>query len=168
MIAFKATSGSRILPLGLALDGPFGDGKRELDLVGSEPQRLLAASAAVPSTGRSRSCDRSAGGLRRPGSPGEPRRTRNPERRLSWPRTTSLEQTISIPAFSPINRGSLWVPPQPGNSPSPTSGRPICVCGAVETRRSSMVSASSVPPPMQAPSIRATIGNGRWLIRVKS
>jgi hypothetical protein len=70
---------------------------------------------------------------------------------------TGSPLTIMLSAVSnPTTRGSRWVPPAPGSSPSFTSGSPIFAPG-VATRKW-QPSASSSPPPSAMPWIAATTG----------
>ncbi|BAK12063.1 hypothetical protein PAJ_1983 [Pantoea ananatis AJ13355] len=76
-----------------------------------------------------------------------------------------LPVRISGKAFcTPIKRGRRCVPPDPGSSPNCTSGRPIRVLSSSEQMRALQASASSSPPPRQAPWIAATTGNGNAAI----
>ena len=64
--------------------------------------------------------------------------------------------TSSIAFDRPMIRGARTVPPQPGNRPSFTSGKPYAVLSlSVNMRRSHQI-ASSAPPPTHMPSIAAT------------
>ena len=58
----------------------------------------------------------------------------------------------------PTKRGSLTVPPIPGNKPSLTSGKAIIVEEWFVAIRPAHDKESSVPPPIQNPCIAATIG----------
>ena len=101
-----------VLPLGLALDGPLGDGERKVQLVRVQPDRLLRrlppflpfpallqvfdqpAPFLDQAFGRNRVKDEAQrDGLLRP--------------------MTSPEQIISMPALMPIKRGNRCVPPSP-------------------------------------------------------
>ena len=85
------------------------------------------------------------------------RRSRRP--RPSRRRAARREQIISIGVMHADQRGSRCVPPQPGTMPILTSGRRDLGVRRVRTRcRSSIARTSSVPPPMQLPSISATVG----------
>ncbi len=76
-------------------------------------------------------------------------------------RTLPARMTSRAPA-RPIIRGRRVVPPHAGRIPSLISGRPICVFGESDARRQSIERTVSQPPPRQAPSIAATVGNGRF------
>ena len=74
-------------------------------------------------------------------------------------------RTITFAAASgPTSRGSSCVPPQPGMIESATSGKPTWRTFAAIVRASQW-SASSRPPPRQAPLIAATVGNGSARMR---
>ncbi|MQM39778.1 hypothetical protein KBTX_03810 [wastewater metagenome] len=102
------------------------------------------------------------------GTASSTRPLRAAERALTW-RPVSI---MSSASGSPTSRGSRWVPPPPGNSPSWTSGRPSRVWPASVQMRASQAMASSSPPPRQTPSIAATTGtrspasrsNTRWAV----
>ena len=64
---------------------------------------------------------------------------------------------------SPTSRGSRWVPPAPGMTPSWTSGRPSRVSWSSLATRQWQASAHSSPPPRQAPWMAATTGFGKRL-----
>ena len=67
--------------------------------------------------------------------------------------------SIRSSAFAaPTIFGSRCVPPQPGSSPSMTSGTPRTVLGEEEAMRCAIVIENSMPPPRHAPSIAATHG----------
>ena len=168
-IALSATSGAGYCPLVLPLMTPSATAKANVELVvvqaPAAARELLAPflplAALLQVLDQPRALPRPAdrrGRRRRPGR----------ARRPSAPRRSRPSRSSRSPAFRPISAAAAGCRPSPGIRPTLTSGRPICVCGAVETSRSSIDSASSVPPPMQAPSIRATVGNGRRLIRLKS
>ena len=58
----------------------------------------------------------------------------------------------------PTSRGSRCVPPQPGMSPSITSGKPILVCASSRAIRYRQASANSNPPPRHGPWMTTTVG----------
>ena len=61
-------------------------------------------------------------------------------------------------AIIPTNRGSRWVPPAPGTTPSITSGKPMLASARASRYR--QASASSAPPPRTAPCKAAIHGTG--------
>ena len=68
--------------------------------------------------------------------------------------------TITLIAVAgPASCGSSCVPPHAGKRPRKTSGNATCLT-AVEIVRAEQCSASSSPPPRQAPLTAATVGNG--------
>ena len=68
---------------------------------------------------------------------------------------------------APTRRGTSCVPPHAGTIPRKHSGQAKCRT-AVEIVRASQWSASSTPPPRQAPLTAATVGYGSARIRPKS
>jgi hypothetical protein len=60
--------------------------------------------------------------------------------------------------FAPIMRGRRWVPPDPGSSPTPTSGNPTTAFGSSARTRLWHANASSYPPPRAKPFSAATTG----------
>src|SRR5438093_910340 len=73
----------------------------------------------------------------------------------------------SIAVSAPTRGGTSCVPPQPGTIPSRHAGQAKWRT-PVEIVRASQWSASSTPPPRQAPLIAATVGYGRAWMRPKS
>ena len=76
--------------------------------------------------------------------------------------TTFPARMTSSAAVRPTTRGRRVVPPHAGRIPSLISGRPICVFFESDASRQSIARTVSQPPPRQAPSIAATVGNGRF------
>ena len=76
----------------------------------------------------------------------------------------SPSKISSLARADPMSRGNRWVPPEPGITPSRTSGMPRSA--VLEATRRSQHRASSSPPPSALPSMAATVGTGRsasWL-----
>ncbi len=65
---------------------------------------------------------------------------------------------ISSAGWMPMIRGSRWVPPAPGISPSVASGSPIMIFGESRVIRWWQARAISSPPPRAEPLITATTG----------
>src|SRR5579862_4694796 len=80
---------------------------------------------------------------------------------------SGLRTMTRAAASGPISRGSSCVPPQPGMIDSATSGKPTWRTSD-EIVRAVQWSASSSPPPRQAPLIAATVGNGSAWMRENS
>nr|WP_293768326.1 hypothetical protein [Sporichthya sp.] len=72
--------------------------------------------------------------------------------------TKRPENSRSLALAGPTSRGSRWVPPAPGMTPSNISGNPSWAFSA-HTRKSAH-SASSHPPPNAYPVIAAMTGLG--------
>jgi hypothetical protein len=89
--------------------------------------------------------------------PGSTASSTRPTRFARFPSSALPLRMMSSAAGRPISRGSLLVPPHAGKMPSFTSGSPICAFGESDMTRQSQLSASSQPPPRQAPSIAATV-----------
>ena len=66
-----------------------------------------------------------------------------------------------------MSRGSRTVPPQPGIVPTLVSGRPMTVSRASLAMRQWLASATSVPPPAQAPWMAHTTGTLKFASRAK-
>src|SRR5579875_929619 len=75
----------------------------------------------------------------------------NPIFSMYSPLNLSPESIICIAREIPMSFASLWEPPQPGTSPSVTSGSPNCASG-VEILRSHQDDSSN-PPPRAYPDI---------------
>ena len=96
------------------------------------------------------------------GRPAKPSPRRNgvvsqAHRAAVWASIDSPLVIISTALPKPTIRDARAVPPQPGNSPSLTSGKPNCVFSSTVMIRRSHQMASSAPPPTQMPSIAATV-----------
>ena len=88
---------------------------------------------------------------------------------LRRPTTGSPEVIISIGRVDADQpRQPLRAAPGREQADLDLGQRDLGLRAAFETIRSSIDRTSSVPPPMQLPSIRATVGNGRRLTRLKS
>ena len=152
--------GGRILALRLGEHRTLGDAKREAKRVFTDAQRLAAALACVlPRAARLKVLDQANALVEQTVGRHRVKREANLDGLL---RAASPEVIISIAALMPTRRGKRCVPPQPGRTPIFVSGSAIFVCDALETMRSSIERISSVPPPMQFPSTRATVGNGKF------
>ncbi len=73
-----------------------------------------------------------------------------------------------MPLRTPTRRGSRWVPPPPGMSPSLISGWPNWVAGSSVQIREAAVNATSRPPPRHAPWMAATTGLSMFFERFSS
>ncbi len=82
----------------------------------------------------------------------------SPMRRASFAGMRLPVSIRSRAVCTPRSLGNRCVPPPPGKRPSSTSGRPSFVFGSRVATRSRQATATSRPPPRQAPWIAATTG----------
>ena len=92
-------------------------------------------------------------------SPGSTTRFTSPKLNAVSASIKSPNRISSLARASPMSRGKRWVPPDPGITPSRTSGMPSRAILAA-TRRSQHM-ANSRPPPRAFPSMAAIVGTGR-------
>src|SRR5579859_921655 len=90
----------------------------------------------------------------------------SPMRQASWASIIPPPRMSWSARPLPTRRGSLWVPPPPGNNPSLTSGWPNLACSTAMRRVQAI--AVSQPPPRAKPLIAATTGLPRFSTRSRT